>query len=71
MWIEWLATFLSLFGYIFIAIKRLEGFYIWIVANLIWVYIGVISQLWGMTTLFSAYTLISLYAIVFWKKKNN
>lgn len=69
MWIEWLAVPLSLLGNYLVARKKVEGFVIWIIANLLWVYIGIVSKLWGMTTLFIAYSLINVYAVYYWRKK--
>jgi len=69
MWAEWIAVPLSILGNILVARKRIEGFVIWIISNIFWVYVGVKSKLWGMAALFIAYSLINLYAILFWKRK--
>lgn len=69
MWIEWIAVPLSLLGNFLVARKRVEGFMVWILSNILWIYIGITSKLWGMATLFFVYSMINIYAILFWKKK--
>lgn len=69
MWLEWIAVALSIVGNLFVIKRRVEGFILWSIANVLWIYIGVITSLWGMTTLFIVYFLISMYGIFSWSKK--
>jgi len=70
VWVEWIAVPLSLLGNFLVARKRVEGFVIWIISNILWVYVGITSKLWGLTFLFVMYSLINLYAIYFWRRKH-
>lgn len=67
--IEWLATGLSLLGYVFNVRKSVWGFAIWIVANSIWVYVGISKGMWGLVFTMSAYTVMSVWGIYSWLKK--
>lgn len=69
MWIEWIAVFLSIAGNLLVINKRVEGFVSWSIANIMWIYIGVTTQLWGMTTLFTVYLGISIYGMFAWSRK--
>ncbi len=69
MILEWVATGLGILGAILNASKRIEGFYIWIIANILWIYIGIITKLYGMAFLFFVYLLIAIYGIITWKRK--
>jgi len=69
MILEWIATGLGILGAIINATKRIEGFYIWIIANTLWIYIGFKTKLYGMAILFFVYLLIVIYGIITWKKK--
>ena len=67
--LTWIIVGLSLLGAILNARAKLVGFYVWIVANILWVafdiYIGAYSQ----AALFVVYTLISAYGIYSWKRQ--
>lgn len=64
--IEALATLLSVLGSIFVVRKSRWGHAIWIVANLLWMYVGAVASLWGMVACMVFYTVISMYGFVSW-----
>lgn len=63
---EWTATFFSIIGAILNALLIKEGFYIWGVANSIWVVVGVKNKMWGMALTFSVYLTINVVGIIYW-----
>lgn len=69
MILEWIATGLGILGAIINARKKIQGFYIWVIANLFWIYIGIKIKLYGLALLFFVYLLIVIYGIITWRKK--
>lgn len=67
--LEWSATALSLLGAVYNTFLRIEGFYIWIVANLLWMLFSVKYRHWGLFALNLAYMGFNIWAIMFWKGK--
>ncbi len=67
--IEWSATVLSLLGAIYNTFLRIEGFYIWIIANALWMLFSVKYKHWGLFALNLAYMGFNVWAIIFWKTK--
>lgn len=71
--LEIVASILSLIGYLFVAKKRVEGFYIWIVANILLLYVVKQKELHAIAALYVAYSLLTIYSIQQWRhndKKN-
>ena len=64
--VEWLATILSILGAIFVAFKYKEGFYIWIVANFLWISFAWKHKHYGLLLLSVSYLIINLIGIVRW-----
>ena len=67
--LTWLITLASLTGAFFNARKSIVGFYIWIVANLSWVVYDLWINEYSQAVLFLAYTGITIYGIITWRKK--
>jgi hypothetical protein len=65
----WIATGLSISGAILNAWKRVEGFYLWLIGNALWIWFGVVTHAPYIILLFSVYSLISLFGIYTWRKK--
>ena len=65
----WIATVLSIIGAILNAQKKTSGFYIWIIANILWVIYDLILQNYPQAVLFTVYAGISTYGIVVWLRK--
>jgi nicotinamide riboside transporter PnuC len=71
MWqtISLIAAGISVIGAIVNANKRIEGFYIWLTGNALWITHGLYTKDYGEILMFSIYTLISLWGIYTWRKK--
>ncbi|MFA5176348.1 MAG: nicotinamide mononucleotide transporter [Candidatus Nanoarchaeia archaeon] len=63
---EWIATVLSIFGAILNAFLIKEGFYIWGVSNLIWVFVGLKQKMYGMALTFTVYFFINIIGLIYW-----
>lgn len=63
---EWIATFLSILGAILNAFLIKEGFYIWGVSNLIWVFVGLKQKMYGMALTFTVYFFINIIGLIYW-----
>jgi nicotinamide mononucleotide transporter len=59
----------ALMGAFLNAQHRVEGFYLWIVANTLGVYLFATTQLYGMMMLYLVYIGICVYGIVTWRKE--
>ena len=45
---DWIAATFGIIGGLLIAYKNKNGFLLWIIGNLIWIYIGIILLKWGI-----------------------
>ena len=64
--IEIVATVLSLSGALLNALAHVEGFYVWLVANALWIVFSVRLKRWGLLTLFVAYEVLAVVGIISW-----
>lgn len=64
--IEWLATFLSLAGALMIANLIKEGYYVWILANILWVSFSWKHKHYGLLFLSASYLVINIIGIINW-----
>lgn len=64
---EWTATVLSIIGALMNAFLLKEGFYIWGVANLIWIYFGLKNKHYGLALTFSVFFIINIVGVIYWK----
>lgn len=71
MSIMWLATGLSILGNLFINRKNYKGFYIWIVANCMWIAEGIINDRGFQSTLFFVYLVLCIDGIRNWRSNND
>ena len=67
--IEWVATILSLVGAVLNIRKDVRGFYLWLVANGLWMWFALDKSAVGMALTFGVYFLISGYGIWQWGRK--
>ena len=67
--ISWLFSTFSVIGAFLNAYGRIEGFYIWILANLGWIVYCVCGGLYAQVPMWLVYTIISLVGIIMWKRK--
>jgi nicotinamide riboside transporter PnuC len=65
--IEWVATFLSIFGALLVSLKFFEGYYIWIVANILWMIFAFRYKHYGLLTLSISYFIINCIGIIRWQ----
>lgn len=68
-WVEYLAMALGIGGAILNACLMVEGFYLWVVGNILWIYLGVKGRMWGMVGMFAVYTCLSIWGIIYWGSK--
>ena len=64
--VEWSATALSVFGAVLNAKKLISGFYVWSLANVLWLYFGWKFKHWGLVVMNLIFLSINIYAIFNW-----
>ena len=65
--VEALAVSLSLGGALVLAYRKRIGWLMWIVADMIWVWIDVRAGLWSQAGLFAAYTGLAAWGWFKWR----
>ncbi len=65
--VEWSATLLSLIGAVVNANKGISGFYIWSVANLLWISFAIKHKHWGLLVMNIVFLCINIFGIINWK----
>ena len=65
---SWILTALSIIGALRNAQEKIDGFYIWIVANIGWIIYDVITNQPAQIALFAVYTAISIFGVYQWIK---
>ncbi|MBE9532012.1 MAG: nicotinamide mononucleotide transporter [Proteobacteria bacterium] len=66
--LTWVLTAMSLVGVWYNIKKNPLCFYIWIVANVGWIYVDIKAGLMGQAALFVIYSALSVYGIYAWRK---
>jgi nicotinamide mononucleotide transporter len=66
--LTWALTAMSLVGVWFNIKKNSACFYIWLVANVGWIYVDIKAGLTGQAALFVIYSILSVYGIYAWRK---
>lgn len=66
--LTWVLTAMSLVGVWLNIKKNVVCFYIWIVANVGWIYVDIKAGLMGQAVLFLIYSVLSVYGIYEWSK---
>ncbi|MSS75080.1 hypothetical protein EXS73_02615 [Candidatus Pacearchaeota archaeon] len=64
--VEWSATALSVFGAVLNAKQLISGFYVWSLANVLWLYFGWKFKHWGLVVMNLIFLSINIYAIFNW-----
>ena len=67
--LAWCCTAASLVGAWLNARKRIEGFYVWGVTNIVWILYFVMQEQWALACLFAAYLAICVHGIVVWRRR--
>lgn len=65
--IEWLATVGSITGALLISLQYFYGYYIWIVANILWIIFAFKYKHYGLLTLAISYLIINGIGLVKWQ----
>jgi len=66
---QWIALTLSLTGNILINYQKKQGFVIWTLANVIWIYLAFTRWDWAQVALFTVYTVLNIHGLYTWKNK--
>jgi len=65
--IEWVATALSIIGVLLVNLQNLNGLYIWIVANVLWISFAWKHKHWGLLVLAGSYLIINIIGLINWR----
>ena len=68
--VSWINTLFSIYGNFLVIKKKREGFIVWIISNMIWVFIDYTVGLNAQAMLFIVYTFISMYGYIKWGEEN-
>lgn len=66
----YIAVVLSLVGNYLVIKKNPNGFIIWIITNLGWVFYDWYKEIYSQSILFIIYTIFALYGVYSWKYSN-
>jgi len=64
--LEWSATSFSIIGAILNAFLIEAGFYLWIIANIIWLVFAFNYKHWGMALTYIVFIIICIIGIIYW-----
>ena len=64
----WIVTAISVFGSILNARKSNKCFYVWIIANVLWLAYDIYTRLYSRAALDIVQTGICISGIIYWKK---
>jgi len=64
--IEWVATILSIAGALLIAYKQVNGYYVWVVANILWIFFALKHKHYGLLVLSISYMVINVVGLTRW-----
>lgn len=69
-WLSIVAMILSLLGNLFITIKNIIGFPIWIISNILWIIVNLQNNTnYSQIIMFIAYAITNIYGWYIWNKK--
>ena len=69
--VEWIATVLSIIGVLFVNLQNLNGLFIWVVANVLWISFAWKHKHHGLLVLAISYLIINIIGIINWKLNLN
>jgi len=67
--VAWILSIISITGAFLVSYKRIEGFYLWLVANGGWIVYCIICHTYGQILMWSVYFATSIIGIIQWSKK--
>ena len=65
---QWLALGLTLTGYILVIKKRRSGFIVWMMSNILWVWIQGTAGIWAMVVGQSIFCITNFIGYIKWKE---
>lgn len=66
-----IAMFCSLYGNYLVVKKKIIGFHIWILSNILWIVVNIIGAFnLSQVIMFIVYAILNFYGIYEWKHKN-
>ena len=65
--IEWSAMALSLIGALLVSFKLFQGYYIWIIGNILWTSFAFKHKHYGLLVLSISYLVINIIGIIKWQ----
>lgn len=63
-----IATVLSLSGNLLVNLKRKSGFVVWILSNIVWVYIAMHVPNYPQAIMFMCYALLNVHGYLSWSR---
>jgi nicotinamide riboside transporter PnuC len=66
-----IATILSFTGNLGVNNKKLWGFYVWIVSNILWVIIALNTPNYPQVIMFVGYSMLNVHGIIKWSKERS
>jgi len=67
--IPWVALVLGVVGIVFNAFRNIKGFHIWIVSNILFIYLAIKQGNWAQASFFIACTFACIFGIYKWRRK--
>ena len=64
----WVITLISILGAILNAQKKIVGFWVWMLANTLWIVVDLQAGLPAQAALFAVYNGICIYGLLQWRK---
>jgi len=65
--VSWTASLLAILGAALVSFQCIEGWYIWLFSNLLWIY-RYWKEDWGMVAMMAVYEAVCLNGIIQWGK---
>lgn len=63
---EWGATALSIGGAVLNANQLIQGFYLWTIANILWILFGIKFKHWGLVIMNIVFLCINIFGVFTW-----
>lgn len=65
--IEWCATAGSITGALLVSLQHFQGYYVWLVANVLWFIFAIKYKHYGLLTLSISYFIINCIGVIKWQ----
>lgn len=69
--ISWISTAVCLLGSILNVKKISFCFYLWLIGNILWLYIDICNGLWSRAMLDIVQGILTAWGIIEWRKRND